>query len=485
LTARPEETVAVREPDAFQVLAQAHEAALRFRRTIGSRTQSPPKSYAELKAAADFLTPETGAPADETITRLIDRAEPGLNAMTGPRFFAWVIGNSHPVGVAADWLASAWGQNAGNHLASPAAALFEEIAARWLLDILHLPASCSVGFVTGATMANFTGLAAARSRVLERVGWNVEAHGLFGAPSIDVVIGDDAHTTVFSSLRMLGLGQERVRRVPTDAQGRIRIDAFHAALKKCSRPVIAVAQAGQLNTGGFDPVGEIADALAGRNAWLHVDGAFGLWARASPATAALADGVEKADSWATDGHKWLQTPYDCGYAIVRHPDPHRRAMSSAASYLPTEGNDERDPALYVPELSRRARGFATWALLRHFGRQGISDMVGRHCALARRMAAKLSEEPGVAIVNDVVLNQAIVRFGADLDDKAGDAVTRRTIEHLQEDGIAYAGGAQWRGRWVMRISVISWSTTEADADRAVAAMIEAYRKAKAEANDGR
>lgn len=477
--------MAVREPDAFQVLAQAHEAALRFRRTIGARTQSPPKSYAELKAEADFSTPETGAPADETIARLIDRAEPSLNAMTGPRFFAWVIGNSHPVGVAADWLASAWGQNAGNHLASPAAALFEEIAARWLLDILHLPASCSVGFVTGATMANFTGLAAARSRVLERVGWNVEAHGLFGAPSIDVIIGDDAHTTVFSSLRMLGLGQERVRRVPTDAQGRIRIDAFHAALKDCSGPVIAVAQAGQLNTGGFDPVGEIADALAGRNAWLHVDGAFGLWARASPATAALADGVEMADSWATDGHKWLQTPYDCGYAIVRHPEPHRRTMTSAASYLPPAGSDERDPALYVPELSRRARGFATWALLRHFGRQGIAAMVERHCALARRMAARLAEEPGVAIVNDVALNQAIVRFGADLDDINGDALTRRTIEHLVEDGTCFVGGALWRGRWVMRISVIAWSTTEDDADRSVAAMIEAYRKARKEANNGR
>ncbi len=466
------------EPDAYQVLAQAHDAALRFRRSIGTRTQRPPKTYADLKAEADFRTPEAGAPAGETIARLIDFAEPGLNAMTGPRFFAWVIGNSHPVGVAADWLASAWGQNAGNHLASPGAAVIEEIAARWLLDILRLPAGCSVGFVTGATMANFTGLAAARSLVLECAGWNVEARGLFDAPKIEVVIGDDAHTTVFSALRMLGLGQERVRRVPTDAQGQIRADAFRAVLAQCADPVIAVAQAGQLNTGGFDPANAIADALAGRNGWLHVDGAFGLWARAGISTAALAEGVEKADSWATDGHKWLQTPYDCGYAIVRHPEPHRRAMSSAASYLPPAAGDERDPALYVPELSRRARGFATWALLCHFGRAGIAAMVERHCVLARRMAEKLAAEPGIAIVNEVVLNQAIVRFGADLDDAAGDALTRQTIQYLQEDGIAFAGGAQWRGRRVMRLSVVSWSTTDADADRSVDAMIAAYRKAR-------
>ncbi len=253
--------MAARAPDPFQVLAQAHEAALRFRRTIGDRTQSPPKTYATLKAEADFATPETGAAADETIARLIDLAEPGLNAMTGPRFFAWVIGNSHPVGVAADWLASAWGQNVGNHLASPSASVIEEVAAHWLLDILRLPKTCSVGFTTGATMASFTGLAAARSHVLSRVGWDVDARGLFGAPPIEIIIGDDAHTTVFSGLRMLGLGQERVRRVATDAQGRMRIDSFRETLAQCADPVIAIVQAGQLNTGAFDPANEIADAL--------------------------------------------------------------------------------------------------------------------------------------------------------------------------------------------------------------------------------
>jgi glutamate/tyrosine decarboxylase-like PLP-dependent enzyme len=460
-------------------LALAHETALRYRMDIGNRPQRPDKDYATLRAAARTPTPEQGYPSDDTIASLIEFAEPGLHAMTGPRFFGWVIGGSHPVGVAADWLASAWGQNAGNHLASPAAAVAEEVAAGWLLDILALPATASVGFATGATMANFICLAAARSLVLERAGWDVEARGLFGAPEIDVLIGDDAHVTVFVGLRLLGLGQERVRRVATDSQGRIVADAFRTALRETKGPVIAIAQAGQLNTGAIDPVAAMADALAGRNAWLHVDGAFGLWARACPETASLAAGVEKADSWATDGHKWLQTPYDTGYAIVAHPDAHRRAMTTAASYLPSAAVDERDPAHYVPELSRRARGFATWAIIRHLGRSGIADMVARHCRIARRMAQRLAAEEGVAVLNDVTLNQAILRFGADRSDETGDALTRRTIDLVQQDGTCFVGGAQWRGRWAMRLSVIGWSTTGEDADRSVDAIIAAYRSARA------
>jgi glutamate/tyrosine decarboxylase-like PLP-dependent enzyme len=468
------------DASAKAALALAHEAAIRYRTTIGSRPQRPAADYATLRAAARTPTPERGTAADETIASLIEFAEPGLHAMTGPRFFGWVIGGSHPVGVAADWLASAWGQNVGNHLASPSAAVAEETAARWLLDILGLPATASVGFTTGATMANFTCLAAARSLVLERAGWDVEDRGLFGAPEIDVVIGDDAHATVFSALRMLGLGQGRVRRVATDDQGRMRTDAFRAVLDECKGPIIAVAQAGQINTGAIDPVGALADALAGRNAWLHVDGAFGLWARACPETAPLAAGVAKADSWATDGHKWLQTPYDTGYAIVRHPEPHRRAMTTAASYLPSAAGDERDPSHYVPELSRRARGFATWAIIRHLGRAGIAAMVGRHCRIARNMASRLAAEDGIAILNDVTLNQAIVRFGADRSDEAGDALTRRTIDLIQQDGTCFVGGAQWRGRWAMRLSVIGWSTSDEDGERAVDAILAAYRRARAE-----
>ncbi|MDZ4737893.1 MAG: pyridoxal-dependent decarboxylase [Rhodospirillaceae bacterium] len=464
----------------FDVLAAAHAAARRYRQSVGDRPQRPELDYATLRAGASVATPEQGTAADETIAALIALAEPGLNAMTGPRFFGWVIGGSHPVGVAADWLASAWGQNAGNHLASPSAAVAEEVAARWLLDILAVPASASVGFATGATMANFICLAAARSLVLERANWDVDARGLFGAPEIDVLIGDDAHVTVFVGLRLLGLGQERVRRVATDSQGRIVADAFRAALDETKGPVIAIAQAGQLNTGAIDPVGAMADALVGRNAWLHVDGAFGLWARAAPETAGLAAGVEKADSWATDGHKWLQTPYDTGYAIVRHAQAHRRAMATAASYLPSAGVDERDPAHYVPELSRRARGFATWAIIQHLGRIGIAAMVARHCKIARNMAQRLAAEDGVALVNEVTLNQAILRFGADRSDEEGDALTRRTIELALQDGTCFVGGALWRGRWVMRLSVIGWSTTKDDADRSVDALLDAYRKARSE-----
>ena len=389
--------------------------------------------------------------------------------MAGSRFFGWVIGASHPMGVAADWLTSAWGQNAANHVASPAAAAAETVAARWLLDILDLPPEASVGFVTGATAANHVCLAAARGSVLRRFGWDVEGDGLFGAPPIHVVVGDDAHTTVFSALQFLGLGHNRVIRVAADAQGRMLLPAFEQTMASLPPgPVIVVMQAGQLNTGGFDPAAIVAIAHA-RGAWVHVDGAFGLWARACPRVAYLAQGLEDADSWATDGHKWLQTPYDCGYAIVREAEAHRTAMTIAASYLPPVAEGERDPSHFVPELSRRARGFATWAMIRHLGRDGIAAMVDRHCRLAAQMAADLAQETGILIVNDVVLNQIILRFGGD------DALTTETIAHIQAHGILFAGGARWRDQWVMRLSVISGPTTEADAEMACAAIRSAWR----------
>jgi glutamate/tyrosine decarboxylase-like PLP-dependent enzyme len=402
--------------------------------------------------------------------------------MAGPRFFGWVIGSSHPVGVAADMLTSAWGQNVGNHTATPSAAAAEAVAARWLLDLLDLPRECSIGFVTGATVANFVGLAAARSAVLRRVGWDVEANGLFGAPPVTVLIGDDAHTTVFSGLQFLGLGHARVIRVATDPQGAIEPRAFEAALEGRDGPIIAITQAGQLNTGAFDPFAELVPMAHSRGAWVHVDGAFGLWARACPERARLAAGVEGADSWATDGHKWLQTPYDGGYAIVRDSAAHRRAMTIAASYLPAATEGERDPSHLTPELSRRARGFPTWALIRHLGRAGIAEMVGRHCRLARLMAGRLAAEPGVAVLNDVVLNQIIVRFGADLPNARGDDLTRATIERIQRDGICFASGALWRGRWVMRVSVIGGATTEDDAMRSADAMCAAWRALRGRAD---
>lgn len=453
----------------------AAQRAIAYRNGVSDRPQGPTAGYASMLAAFSGPMPDKGEDAQTVIGSLATLAEPGLSAMTGPRFFGWVIGASHPVGVAADWLTSAWGQNCGNHHGMPAASAAEAVAAGWLLDLLDLPRECSVGFVTGATMANMVGITAARSEVLVRQGWDVEADGLFGAPPINVVIGDDAHTSVFFGLRALGLGYRRVTRIATDGQGRMRPAALEASLKSLTGPTIVIAQAGQLNTGDLDPFDEIVPLAHQKGAWVHVDGAFGLWARACPELKDRTAGLDVADSWATDGHKWLQTPYDCGYAIVRHPYAHRRAMIAAASYLPPEAEGERDPSHYVPELSRRARGFATWAIIKHLGRDGIAGMITRHCALARRFAERLSNEPGVRIVNDVVLNQIIVRFGAGQPVEQGDKATKDVIAKIQKDGTCFAGGALWRGEWVMRLSVIGWPTTEADIDRSADAILSAWR----------
>jgi glutamate/tyrosine decarboxylase-like PLP-dependent enzyme len=454
--------------------------ATTFRTSVGDHPQRPEATYQEALQTFEAPTPEIGTPADLVLSDLVTRASPGLNAMTGPRFFGWVIGASHPVGVAADWLTSVWGQNAGNHTAAPAAAAVETIAARWLLDLLDLPRQASVGFVTGATVANLVCLAAARGEVLRRVGWDVEAHGLFGAPPISVLAGEEAHATVFSALQFLGLGHDRVIRVKADEAGRMVPSSLLEALRNCSGPVIVIMQAGQVNTGAFDPFPALIPLARDHGAWIHVDGAFGLWARACPEKAGLAGSVEDADSWATDGHKWLQTPYDCGYAIVRDAEAHRRAMTISASYLPPISEGERDPSHFVPELSRRARGFATWAMIKHLGREGIAAMVERHCRLAQRIADGLASEPGLGVVNEVVLNQIIVRFGTDASPEIGDDLTLQTIRRIQADGTCFMGGAQWRGQWVMRISVISASTTEEDSDQTIEAVLRAWRAVQEE-----
>lgn len=444
-----------------------------YRASAGERPQRPQVTFEQAQAAFEAPTPEHGASHEEIVSELIALAEPGLAAMIGPRFFGWVIGGSHTAGMAADWLVSTWGQNVGNAYATPAAAAVEEAAGRWLLDLLDLPRQSSIGFVTGATMANFTCLAAARGEVLRRAGWDCEAHGLFGAPPIHVVLGEEAHSTVFSALKYLGLGAERIVRVAADDQGRMRADAFAEAMRALEGPIIVIAQAGHINSGAFDPFEEIVPIVRAKNAWLHVDGAFGLWARAARELKDLAKGVELADSWGTDGHKWLQTPYDCGYAIVRHRDAHYRAMSIAASYLP-EG-DVRHPADYTPELSRRARGFGAWAMIRALGREGVEEMVSRNCAQARRMARRLAEARDVEIMNEVVLNQVAVRLGADLDGPTGDTLTQRAIARIQREGECFVGGAIWRGRQIVRVSVINAATRDEDVDRAAAAILSAWR----------
>lgn len=460
-----------------RVLNRIAAYAAAYRAGVSDRPHRPEIGYVEMRARLDGPTPEQGAPIDAIVEELIERAEPGLAAMTGPRFFGWVIGASEPPGMAVDWLTSAWAQNTGNAHATPSASAIEEVAGQWLLDLLDLPRESSVGFVTGATIANFTCLAAARGEVLRRAGWDCEAQGLFGAPPIHVVLGEEAHSTVFSALKYLGLGTERVVSVPIDRQGCMRADAFEAAIRPLNGPIIAVAQAGHINSGAFDPFADIAPIAREKGAWLHVDGAFGLWARASRELASLAAGVELADSWGTDGHKWLQTPYDSGYAIVRDREAHRRAMLIAASYLP-EGN-ERHPADYVPELSRRARGFGTWAMIKSLGRAGIADMVTRHCTLARRMADKLSVESDIEIMNEVVLNQVAVRCGTDLDGERADALTQRAIARIQREGECFVGGAIWGGRQIIRVSVIGAGTTEGDIDRSADAIIAAWRAERA------
>ncbi|WP_244143477.1 pyridoxal phosphate-dependent decarboxylase family protein [Paraburkholderia sacchari] len=473
------ELIRMPEDHACAALDAAHRHALAFHHTRATRPPAATAGFAALLDAFGGPAPEAGMPASEVIEQLAAAAGPGLMGTAGPRFFGWVVGGSHPAGVAADWLTSVWGQNAGCYEGAPAAAVAEQVAGQWLLDLLRLPPECSVGITTGATMSNFVCLAAARGALLRRVGWDVEADGLFGAPRITVFIGGDAHASVFAALRYLGFGERSLVRIATDDAGRMRIDALRTALAHCHGPHLVIAQAGHIMTGAFDPIGEIAALMHERHergGWLHVDGAFGLWARACPAREALAHGIERADSWATDAHKWLQAPYECGCAFVRDADAHRRAMTIGAGYLPpAEDEGVRDPVHYAPELSRRARGFVLWTLLRTFGRRGIAQMIERHCALAQRLARRLAEEPGIAVLNEVELNQVVVRFGADESESLGDVLTDATIECIQKAGICFAVGAQWRERRVMRVSVIAWPTTEDDIDRAAESMIESWR----------
>jgi len=397
-----------------------------------------------------------------------------LVASAGPRYFGFVIGGGVPAALSADWLASAWDQNGYAYVMSPAGAVVEETAARWLLELWGLPAESSVGFVTGVTMANFTGLAAARHAVLERAGWNAETQGYVGAPEIAVVIGAEAHSTVGASLQMLFLGRDRVVTVPADGQGRMDPLALAAALAGIDGPTIVCAQAGNVNTGAFDPFEPIVDAVRRLpNAWLHVDGAFGLWAGASPGLRHLVAVIELADSWATDAHKWLNVPYDSGIVATRDPGAHRVAVSLGAAYLIAGQGDERDGGIWVPDSSRRLRGFAIYAALASLGRSGVTDLIDHCCRLARRMAEALRGGGGVTILNEVALNQVLVRFkpGDGATDAETDEFTRAVIAAVQRDGTCWLGGTVWHGMAAMRISVSNWMTTESDIDVSAAAIL--------------
>jgi glutamate/tyrosine decarboxylase-like PLP-dependent enzyme len=447
------------------LLRQAAEHAARFHRTLDDRPVRAEASFEELREALARPLPDEGAPDEQVLAELVAGAEPGLVGSQTGRYFGFVIGSALPASVAADWLAAAWDQNAFSATLSPAAAAFEHVAAAWLTDLLLLPEGVSSGFVTGAQGANTTALAAARHQVLAAAGWDVARDGLVGSPPIRVLAGDERHVTIDRSLRLLGLGTTCLQVVESDGQGRMRADALADALAAGDGPTIVCAQAGNVNTGAFDPLDEIANACGRAGAWLHVDGAFGLWAAASPRYRHLVRGSARADSWATDAHKWLNVPYDCGIVFCRDPEAHSQAMAVAAAYL--QRSDGRSGSDWVPESSRRARGFAVWAALRALGREGVAALVDRCCAHARLFAGLLGSEPGVEILNDVVLNQVLVRFGDD------DATTHEVVRRVQEDGTCWLGGTTWQDRAAMRISVSSFRTAQEDVERSAAAILEA------------
>jgi glutamate/tyrosine decarboxylase-like PLP-dependent enzyme len=468
--------------NALDALTEAFQQAVDYRSGLDDRACAPERTYQQMREIFTEPLPEDHTDEIEVIRDLVRRGDQGLMQMAHPRFYGWVLGASHPVGVAADWIASAWGQNTGSHTPSPTTAAVEEVAANWLLEILDLPRDASLGFVTGASVGNFVALSAARGKVLRDFGWDPDADGLFGAPEIHVFIGDDAHTSVFSALQYLGLGHNRAIRIDADRQGRMDTASLAREVETREGPKIIISQAGQINTGAFDPFSEQVDIARSTGAWLHVDGAFGLWARANPDLKPLTRGIDGADSWVTDGHKWLQTPFDTGYAIVNHPEAHQRAMTTWASYLPTQGESERIPSFLVPELSRRARGLPTWAILKSLGRSGVSEMVGRHCAVARRIAARLEAAEDVQVLNDVVLNQVIVSFGSPKDDtETRKTHTENVISGAVETGQLFVGGARWRDEWVMRISVISQRVSIEDADVTADAILKVWARIRAQA----
>lgn len=444
--------------------------------TVASRHVGGTATPAGLRAALGGPLPAAGEPPAEVLATLADAIDPGLVATVGPRYFGFVTGGAVPVTVAAEWLAAAWDQNGALYVMSPGVAVMEDVVADWVLQLLNLPPASSVGYVTGCHMANFTCLAAARHEVLRRAGWDVERQGLQGAPRVTVVVGDEVHISTVGSLRMLGFGADALVRVPVDGQGRMRADACARVLETVSGPLIVCVQAGNVSTGASDPMAAVVPMAQARGGWVHVDGAFGLWAAAVPELASEVAGVAGADSWATDAHKWLNVPYDSGLAIVAHPAPHRAAMSLRASYLQRGADEERVGMDWVPESSRRARVLPLYALLRTLGSDGVRDLVSRTCRLARRMAAALRDAPHVRVLNDVVLNQVLVTFGGAADGDTA-ALTRDVIARVQAEGTCWAGGAQWQGHEAMRISVSNWSTTEADIDRSAAAILACHRAA--------
>ena len=448
-----------------ELMEQTTERAARYLETLEARSVFPTvEAVGQLRQLGGRLPADGTEPTE--VLRLLDAiGSPATVASAGPRYFGFVTGGALPATLAATWLAGAWDQCAGLDVLSPVSSALEEISARWLLELFGLPPKCGVGFVTGATMANFTALAAARNAVLERAGWDVEADGLIGAPKITVIGGEEIHISAVKALGMLGLGRNRIVRVPVDSQGRMRADL----LPRIDGPTIVCMQAGNVNSGAFDPAKEICEVAHPARAWVHVDAAFGLWAAAAQSRAHLVAGLAEADSWATDAHKWLNVPYDSGIAFVREDRHMKAAMSANAAYLVR--GEKRDPNLFTPEMSRRARGVEIWAALRSLGSNGIADLVERNCRMATRFAEGLKAS-GFEVLNEVVLNQVLVSFGTDV-------TTRDVIAALQAEGTCWCGGTMWHGRAAMRIAVSSWATTEEDVERSLESMVHVAAKVKA------
>jgi glutamate/tyrosine decarboxylase-like PLP-dependent enzyme len=441
-----------------ELLAETAARAANYLAGAGERSVAP---SAEDVARLDVLggaLPQSGSDPFEILSLLDDIGSRATVTTAGGRYFGFVIGGAVPAALAANWLAGAWDQNAGLSVTSPVAAKIEEIVLSWIVELFDLPSTCGAGFVTGTTMANFSALAAARTVLLQRAGWDAEEDGIFGAPPIRVVVGEEVHVSLLKALSMLGLGRSRVFRVPTDGEGRMKFEE----LPKLDERTVVCVQLGNVNSGAFDPVKDICARAKEAGAWVHVDGAFGLWAAASSRFAHLLEGHAAADSWAIDCHKWLNVPYDSGIAVVRNAEHLRRAFALSAAYLQT--GTLREPCHYTPEVSRRARGIELWAAMRSLGRDGLRDLVERNCRMAQEFADRL-RRAGFEILNDVVLNQVLVSFGS-ADE------TQRVITEVQNEGTCWCGGTQWHGRTAMRISVSSWATTELDVERSAAAIIK-------------
>ena len=445
------------------LLHLAADRSIRYLAEVDNRPVAPDPKAAALLHELNEPLPDSSTDPERVLQMLDERCTPATMAMAGPRFFGFVIGGSLPVTLAANWLAGAWDQNSALYAVTPATAHLEQVALRWLIDLFGLPAETGGAFVTGATVANFTALAAARHDVYTRAGWDIEGDGLIGAPPVAVLVGEEAHPSLIKSLGLIGLGRNRVTRIPVDNHGRMRTDA----LSKIDGPTIVCAQVGNVNTGACDPIDQICEIAHQSGAWVHVDGAFGLWAAAAPSRMFLTKGLASADSWATDAHKWLNVPYDSGLAFVANRETLRAAMAITAAYLPTE-TEHRNPSDYVPELSRRARGVEIWAALKSLGRSGVADLIERTCAHARKFGKGLTEA-GFEVLNDVVLNQVLVSFGSP-------EVTHKVIAEIQRDGTCWAGPTVWQNRTAMRISVSCWATTDEDVDKSLEAIIRCARQ---------